>query len=62
MFRISSRSRKQYSSGVQAPMSRPKVPMAIRWLAMRCSSAQMTRMCSARSGTWTPSIRSTATA
>ena len=56
-----SRSRNMYISGVcQAPASLTNPPFAIEWLAMRCSSAKITRRYEARSGTSTPARRSTA--
>ncbi len=47
-----SRSRKQYIRGVaNDPKSFSKNPVAIRWLAIRCNSALITRIYWARSGT-----------
>ena len=43
----------------QAPQSLMKVPVAMRWLATRWSSAKMTRRYCARSGTSMPASFST---
>jgi len=44
----------------QAPQSLAKMPTAMQWLAMRCSSAMIVRSQSARSGTSMPISFSTA--
>ncbi len=58
--RIISRSRKQYRLIDNAPMSSAWVPSQTRWLAMRLSSAMMTRQYWARSGAAIPQSFSTA--
>jgi len=56
-------SRKLYIKGVpKRPISVPKAPMNMKWLAIRFSSARMTRMYSALSGTSMPPSLSTAMA
>ncbi len=52
---ISSRSAKLHRMGVMPPRSRAYQPMNSMWLATRFSSAERTRMYSARRGTWTSS-------
>ncbi len=44
----------------QAPQSFAKMPTAMQWLAMRCSSAMIVRSQCARSGTSIPQSFSTA--
>jgi hypothetical protein len=58
----SSRSRKAYMTGVEAPSSRPKDPVNMRWFMIRLTSAKMTRRYWARRGTSTSSSVSRAIA
>ena len=61
--RISSRSSMAYRAGVKkAPRSLSRKPIDHMWLAIRVSSAMMTRMYSARSGGFASSPISCSTA
>ena len=60
IFRISSRSRKQYSITDIAPISSACVPSHTRCEEMRCNSTSITRIYCARFGTSSPSSFSTA--